>query len=192
MLRARLDTVESALAESGAWPEAVDATHARIEKLEVHVEEFSAAEAVERNAEIEGMRGQLSDRIEALESAQVKRKDVRELRDTVARVERRVDERLAQDDAAVRATEEAVREGIASLGERLSASGDAYLETGREISRSIAGLGLALTAAEAHGSEAPGRPTGPPRSRSFSRSPPPGRDTDSSSAQARRRRSTMR
>ena len=155
VLRTRLETVESALAESGAWSEAVDAAHARIERLEAHVEEFSAAEADERNAEIESLRGQLSERVEALERGQVKRKDLRELRGTVERVERRVDERLAQDDAAVRATEDAVREGIASLGERLSASGEAYLETGHELSRSIAGLGLALTAAEAHGTDEP-------------------------------------
>ena len=150
-LQQRLDAVESALAGTGGWKEAVDTAEARIESVELRLIESSSSEAVERNAEIEGVRSELAGRVDQLEAAQVKRKDVRELSEAVERVERRVDDRLAQDEAAVRATETAVREGIASLGERLSASGDAYLESGRELSRSLAGLGLALAAADAHG-----------------------------------------
>src|SRR5262249_36491901 len=80
-LRTRLDTIQSALAQPAAWLDAVGAANERVDRLEALMIESSASEAVERNTEIDGLRLALSERIAALESSQVKKKDVRELRE---------------------------------------------------------------------------------------------------------------
>ena len=85
-LRARLETVETGLADAGSLSQAV-------ETLEARLIETSASEAVERNAEVEALRLALSERVAALEGNQVKRKDLRELRDGLERVEQRVADR---------------------------------------------------------------------------------------------------
>ena len=149
-MRARLESVESALAGAGGWQDATEAAHARIESLENRLIETSSSEAVERNAEIESLRGELGAKVDALESAQAKRKDVKELRDAVNRVEARVADSGARDDETARAVEEAVREGLAGLGERLAATEETYLEAGRALRLSIAGLGHAIAGADAH------------------------------------------
>ena len=149
-MRVRLESVESALAGAGGWQDATEAAHARIESLENRLIETSSSEAVERNAEIETLRGELGAKIDALESAQAKRKDVKELRDAVNRVEARVADSGARDDESARAVEEAVREGLAGLGERLAATEETYLEAGRALRLSIAGLGHAIAGADAH------------------------------------------
>jgi chromosome segregation ATPase len=154
-LRARLQRVESALADAPDWSEAVGAAEARVESLEARLIESSTAEAVERDSQVESLRGELNARVDAVEERHATRNEIRDLRDVVGRVETRLDEQFARDEAVARATEAAVREGIAELGERLTASGDAYLETGKELSRSLAGLGLALEAADTHAAEPP-------------------------------------
>jgi chromosome segregation ATPase len=128
-LRGRLERAEAALGEAAAWPDAVGAAHSRIDSLEATVVEASAAEADERDSQVGAVRAELG------------------------RIESQLAEHASHEEALGRATEAAVREGIASLGERLTASGEAYLETGKELSRSLAGLGLALTAAETLGDE---------------------------------------
>ena len=142
-LRARLETVETGLAEAGSLSQAV-------ETLEARLIETSSSEAVERNAEVEALRLALSERVAALEGNQVKRKDLRELRDGLERVEQRVADRNDGDDAAKRAVEEAVREGLAGLGERLTATETTYLDAGKALRRSIEGLGQVISGADAH------------------------------------------
>jgi uncharacterized coiled-coil DUF342 family protein len=148
-LRARLETVESALGGGLGWHDAVDSANARVESLELHVTESLAAEAVERDDQIETLRAELDEQAGAFQRERVKRKELRELRDIIERVDRRLEKRRDENAAAARATESAVRKGIESMAGRLTASGEAYLDTGRELSRSIAGLGMALAASDA-------------------------------------------
>jgi len=149
-LRARLETVESALSDGSGWTDAIGEAYTRVDRLESRLVETMASEAVERNAEIEALGAATSERLAALEGNQVKRKDLRELRDAVERVEQRVDERREHDETATRAVEEAVRDGLAALGERLTAAEASYLNAGRALGRSIEGLGHAISGADAH------------------------------------------
>jgi chromosome segregation ATPase len=149
-LQGELAALTEKFVGTGGWKDAVDTTQALVESLEMRLIESSSSEAVERNAEIESLRSELSTRVDAIESVQAKRKDVRELRDALNRVEQRVDDRGAKDDASARVVEEAVRDGLAGLGERLAATEETYLEAGRALRRSIEGLGRAISGADAH------------------------------------------
>ena len=149
-LHVRLETVESALSDGSGWTDAISEAYTRVDRLESRLVETMASEAVERNTDIEAVRVAMSERLAALEGNQVKRKDLRELRDAVERVEQRVDERREHDETATRAVEEAVRDGLAALGERLTAAEASYLNAGRALGRSIEGLGHAISAADAH------------------------------------------
>ena len=162
-LGARLEAVESSLQGATGWTDAIEGTIERIDGLELRLLETAAAEADERNAEVARVRGELSARVEGLEGAQVTSRDLRDLRDIVEVVERRVDDRASHDEAARKALEDSVRSGLKGLGKKLTASGEAYLETSRELTRSLSGLELALTAAATGADEAPratNRPAG--------------------------------
>jgi len=148
-LRARLETVETALSGTLGWHEAAESARTRVEELELRMSESFAAEAVERDDQIDSLRAEFSEHAGAFERERVKRKELRRLREAVEHVERRLEKRKGENAAAARATEAAVRKGIESLGRRLTDSGEAYLDTSRELSRSIAGLGMALAASDA-------------------------------------------
>jgi chromosome segregation ATPase len=122
-LRARLDQGDSSLAALGDG--ARDATE-----------------------QVDARFATLDEKIEALEKSQVKRGDVRELRESVARVEQKVDAEAATEDARVRAVEEALRDGLASLGSRLSETRSTYVEAGDALRRSIDRLGSAIRSAD--------------------------------------------
>ncbi len=72
-----------------------------------------------------------------------------ELRSAVAEVERRLEQQAAMGEEQVRATERALRKGLASLGERLVSSESAYVEAGNTLRRSIERLGAAVVEADA-------------------------------------------
>jgi len=130
LLHARIDRLESALAEHPSWMEAVEPVARRLDDLEARIAEIAAVEASERAASLETLRNELA--------------GVRgRLDDEVARLT----EREQQDEAAGLAASQAIRDGLASLGERLTASEDAYLESGRTLRRSIEGLGQAIAGA---------------------------------------------
>ena len=148
-LRARLETVELALDGTLGWHDAVESASARVENLELRLTESLAAEAVERDDQIETLRAELDEQAGAFQRERVKRKELRELREIIERVDSRMEKRRSENAAAARATEDAVRKGMKSIAGRLTASGEAYLDTGRELSRSIAGLGMALAASDA-------------------------------------------
>ena len=107
-LQARLETVESALAEAGrmvATP--VETLEAAPRSRPLRPRRSSAT------PRSRGCGGSCPSASPRSRAARLKRKDLRELRDGLERVERRVDDRNDEDDAATRAVEEAVREGLA-------------------------------------------------------------------------------
>ena len=70
------------------------------------------------------------------------------LRASVEALEQRVDSQTAAIDEQSRATERAVRKGLASIGERLAGTEAAYSEAGNALRRSIERLGWAIEDAD--------------------------------------------
>ena len=64
-------------------------------------------------------------------------------------LERRLEEQAAIGEEQVRATERALRKGLASLGERLVDTESAYADAGNALRRSIERLGAAVVEADA-------------------------------------------
>lgn len=134
-------TVAVALAETDS--------RAAAERLEGLVAAQAAAfEALQAGL---GERERLADeRLAALEKSQSKRSDVRDLREALVRVEKRITAETAQEDTRVEAVEGAVRDGLAGLASRLAESEGAYFQAGDSLRRSIEHLGSALRGADAH------------------------------------------
>ena len=134
-------TVAVALAETDS--------RAAVERLEGLV----AAQAAAFEALQAGLseRERLADeRLAALEKSQSKRSDVRDLREALVRVEKRITAETAKEDTRVEAVEGAVRDGLAGLASRLAESEGAYFQAGDSLRRSIEHLGSALRGADAH------------------------------------------
>ena len=68
--------------------------------------------------------------------------------DRIDSLERRVDADAALADEQVRATEEALRDGLAALGGRLAETESSYVEAGDALRRSIERLGAAIVEAD--------------------------------------------
>jgi len=149
-LRARLEDVETRLGHQLAGSEAIGDAHDRIDRVERLIEERSGSEADARRADVDAVRIALTDRVAALEVAQAKRKDVRELASGLHQLERRLDARESVDEAATRAIEKTVRKGLSKLGEQMAEAEESYLEAGRKLHAAIEGLGRAVHAADAH------------------------------------------
>jgi chromosome segregation ATPase len=152
--------------------DSLDALQAELHQYEQRLEERLAGKAAElaamrtRFEQVEGSLAGVEDsartagseldarfaaadeKLAALEKSQVKRGDVRELRESVARVEQKVDADSATEDARVRAVEEAVRDGLASLGSQLADTQTTYVEAGTALRRSIERLGSAIRSAD--------------------------------------------
>jgi chromosome segregation ATPase len=151
---ARIDAVEGRAGELGGWRDAVGAATARLDEIEHRLIESTASEAVERHEQIETVRGELLGQVERVEQEGTAAADVAELKHTVDHVRARLDERADQDAAVRRALEEAVRDGLSALGERLITAHEAHLESGRQLQSSIEGLGRAIVVADGR-SDAP-------------------------------------
>jgi chromosome segregation ATPase len=132
-VQARLAHVEVSLTDANTRVAALEPLQARLNELELTLAEATSAEAAARKSDLNAVRSEIA----ALGG---------ELALNLAQLQ----ERDEQDEAATRATAQAIRDGLAELGRRLTASEEAYLESGRGLRRSIEGLGLAISAADGH------------------------------------------
>ena len=124
-LSRRVDDLEDAVTEVATWPAAVEPLQAQLADLAATSSGFAQ-------------------RIDALASASADRAELEQLRNRLEEEIVRMLERQDQDDAASEAAARAIRDGLAQLAERLTASEQAYLESGQSLRRSIETLGLAL------------------------------------------------
>jgi chromosome segregation ATPase len=109
----------------------------------------AAAELTERFGELDAAQATAEERLVDLEKAQAKRSDIRDLREELALIERRVAAEADTEDARNRAVEEALRDGLASLGARIAETESTYVHAGDALRRSIERLGSAIRAADA-------------------------------------------
>lgn len=120
-------------------------------RLEEHDAEGIAAQdelRAELRGELERVAASVGWRLERIEES-LAADDSAELRATVAELEHRLEGQLAMGEEQVRATERALRKGLASLGERLVDSESAYVDAGNALRRSIARLGAAVVEVDA-------------------------------------------
>jgi hypothetical protein len=150
----RLAAVESALAEP-----AEDAVTPRLEQLERRLEESAGERARQAEKALRKGLGPLAERLDAVEQA-LQRADERDAEARLAELERRLEAEVSQADERTRATEGALRDGLASLAGRLSESEAAYAHAGESLRRSIERLGRAVVQADERIAErdAPGAP----------------------------------
>ena len=132
-VQARLTHVEVSLTDANTRVAALEPLQARLNELELTLAEATSGEAAARKSDLNAVRSEIA-----------------ALGGELAKSLAQINERDEQDDAATRATAQAIRDGLAELGRRLTASEEAYLESGRGLRRSIEGLGLAISAADGH------------------------------------------
>src|SRR5581483_5146105 len=94
------------------------------------------------------LRSELVERIDALAAKSADRADVEAVRDRLDEEVTRMLERQDQDDAASQAAAQAIRDGLAQIAQRLTASEQAYVDSGASLRHSIETLGLALSDAD--------------------------------------------
>ena len=148
-LAARIDDLAVRSAESAAAVE-----HALRDELELlprgsksdDVDEIEARE--ELRGELERLASSMGWRLERIEES-LASDDSAVLRETVADLERRLEGQSALGEEQVKATERALRKGLAALGERLVESESSYVEAGNTLRRSIERLGAAVVEADA-------------------------------------------
>ena len=153
-----LEAVRAELAEqSRRADEAADARRAdsealnrRLDQFESTLEEHAAGHDAERRADLDALRAELYQRVEQVAATSAGRSELDTLRHELEAEFGELLERQGQEDAAAQATGEAIRDGLAELARRLTASEQAYFESGRTLRRSIEGLGLAITDADWH------------------------------------------
>ena len=146
-LAAQSRRVEDAVDARGAD---TDLLHRRLDRFESTLEEHAAGHDVERRADLDALRAELYQRVEQLAATSAGRSELDTLRRELETEFGELLERQGQEDAAAQATGEAIRDGLAELARRLTASEQAYFESGRTLRRSIEGLGLAITDADWH------------------------------------------
>jgi chromosome segregation ATPase len=153
-----LEAVRAELAEqSRRADEAADTRRAdtealnrRLDQFESTLEEHAAGHDAERRADLDALRAELYQRVEQVAATSAGRSELDTLRHELEAEFGELLERQGQEDAAAQATGEAIRDGLAELARRLTASEQAYFESGRTLRRSIEGLGLAITDADWH------------------------------------------
>ncbi|MEP6892245.1 MAG: hypothetical protein ABI927_00570 [Gaiellaceae bacterium] len=153
-LRRELDDLRRAAAVTVT---SAEASTAHADHLAEQLRHETTASLVAQAAAVEALRAGLDEReraaderFSALEKSQAKRSDVRELRDALARVEQHISVETDKEDARVGAVEQAVREGLAGLGSRLTESEGAYFQAGDLLRRSIEHLGSAIRGADSY------------------------------------------
>ena len=150
----RIDELSAQLAEGLARPEAdhtpvLDEARSEIASVAERLDRSDAAtaEALARlTADLEDVARSSLDLIGHVERAGTG--DSPELDARIEQLERRIDADSARGDEQVRATEEALREGLAALGSRLAETESSYLEAGSALRRSIERLGAAIVEAD--------------------------------------------
>ena len=162
---ARVDAEEAAAAvrgEMGSLGARIDEMlalrHADVQALRGELGGIAArleerdAQAIEARdelrVELERIASSTGWRLERIEES-LAADDSAELKATVNELERRLEEQVAIGAEQVRATERALRKGLASLGERLVDTEAAYAASGNALRRSIERLGAAVVEADA-------------------------------------------
>jgi len=148
-VHARLDHVEAVLAHATSWPVALEPLQARLDEVDARLEALAASRRAEHEAELADLRADLTARLDEVADARPARDELEGVRARLEEVAARVETRDAREDAAAEAAERAIRDGLAELARRLTASESAHLESGRLLRESIEGLGLALVDADA-------------------------------------------
>ena len=165
----RLDTLESSLSDTRLRADQFEPFAGRVHELEHRVSGLrdeltdAAAEHSSTQAQaLDSIREEVQARLNELESqssaeSAARRSDLTAVRAEIAALGgelahsiARLNEREGHEDAAREATAQAIRDGLAELGLRLTATEEAYLESGRTLRRSIEGLGNAISGADAH------------------------------------------
>ncbi len=127
-----------------------DALNRRLEQFESSLDEHAAGHDAERRADLDALRAELYQRVEQVAATSAGRSELDALRQQMEAEFGDLLERHGQDGAAAEATGQAIRDGLAELARRLTASEHAYFESGRTLRHSIEGLGLAITDADWH------------------------------------------
>ena len=148
-LGARLDdhaqrSAVAAFEVEQALREEIGGVAARLEERDV--EGIEARE--ELRGELERVASSVGWRLERIEES-LASEDLTALKIAVSELERRLEGQFAMGEEQVRATERALRKGLASLGGRLVDTESAYLEAGNALRRSIERLGAAVIEADA-------------------------------------------
>lgn len=102
----------------------------------------------ELRGELERVASSIGWRLERIEES-LAADDTVQLKGALAELERRLEGQAALGAEQLRATERALRKGLASLGERLVGGESAYLDAGNALRRSIERLGAAVVEADA-------------------------------------------
>lgn len=122
----------------------LDAVASRLEELDgANIEARD-----ELRSELERLAASMGWRLERIEES-LAADEGTALRATVDRLDRQLEAQSALGEEQARATERALRKGLASLGERLIDSESAYVEAGNTLRRSIERLGAAVVEADA-------------------------------------------
>jgi len=148
-LAARLD--DHAIRSAAAAFEVEQALRDELGGVAARLEERDAQGIEAREAlrvELERVASSVGWRLERIE-ASLSGDATAELRSAVTALEGRLDEQVALGEEQVRATERALRKGLASLGEKLADTESTYVDAGNALRRSIERLGAAVVEADA-------------------------------------------
>jgi len=169
----RLDALESSLSDTRLRAEALEPVAGRMHELEHRVsglrDELTDAAVEQSSAQaqtLDSIREEMQARLNELENRFAEatsaesaargsdlaavRTEIAALGGELAQSIARLNEREGQEEAAALATAQAIRDGLAELGRRVTATEEAYVESGRTLRRSIEGLGNAISGADAH------------------------------------------
>jgi hypothetical protein len=148
-LVARLDDL--AVRSAASAVEVEHALRSELGSLAARFEEYDGATIEARDelrSELERLGSSMGWRLERIEES-LASDDSAALRETVVGLERRLEGQAALGEEQAKATERALRKGLAALGERLVDSESAYVEAGNTLRRSIERLGAAVVEADA-------------------------------------------
>ncbi len=151
-LESKLEELRTLRDEDSATAHAAGAElDARLDSLVSRCDAVDGASAEAREelrGEIERLASSMGWRLEKIEES-LSRDDSETLRSAVGDLERRLEGQIAVGETQARATERALRKGLASLGERLVDTESAYVEAGNTFRRAIERLGAAVVEADA-------------------------------------------
>jgi hypothetical protein len=151
-LEAKLETLrtlrdEDSAAAHHASVELVEKLDALASRCEIVDSQGSEARD-ELRGELDRLASSIGWRLEKIEES-LAADDSMALRATVDDLERRLEGQIAVGESQVRATERALRKGLASLGDRLVETESAYVDAGNKFRRAIERLGAAVVEADA-------------------------------------------
>ena len=149
-LAARID--DHAMRSAAAALDVEQALRAELGEVANRLEERDA-EGIEAREELRGelerIASSVSWRLERIEESLASGDRWVQLEEAVTDLRRRLEEQAAIGSEQVRATERALRKGLASLGEKLADTESTYVDAGNALRRSIERLGAAVVEADA-------------------------------------------